>query len=53
MKDHELRVHRSEENLAREDQLAWKMAQVAIDPIEVEADVQEIVLPSSRPAPRR
>ena len=32
---HHVRVHRSDENLAREDQLAWKIAEVAADPVEV------------------
>ena len=30
---HHVRVHRSDENLAREDQLAWKIAEVAADPV--------------------
>lgn len=29
MQLHHVRVHRSEENLAREDQLAWKIAELA------------------------
>ncbi|MBN9174676.1 MAG: MmgE/PrpD family protein [Microbacterium sp.] len=41
---HHVRVHRSEENLAREDQLAWKIAEVAADPIEVDADVAEMII---------
>ena len=44
MIDHAVRVHRSEENLAREDQLAWKMAQVAVDPVQVEPEVQEMII---------
>ena len=44
MIDHDVRVHRSEENLAHEDQLAWKMAQVAVDPAEVEPEVAEMVI---------
>ena len=44
MIDHTVRVHRSEENLPREDQLAWKMAEVATDPVEVEADVAEMII---------
>ncbi len=35
MRNHTVRVHRSDENLAREDQLAWKIAEVATDPVEV------------------
>jgi 2-methylcitrate dehydratase len=44
MRDHDVRVHRSEENLSREGQLAWKMAEVAVDPVEVEADVEEMII---------
>ncbi|WP_394214384.1 MmgE/PrpD family protein [Brachybacterium vulturis] len=44
MRDHAVRVHRSDENLPREGQLAWKMAEVAVDPVEVEADVQEMII---------
>ena len=32
---HKVRVWRSEENLPREEQLAYKIAQVAADPVEV------------------
>ncbi len=41
---HHVRVHRSEENLAREEQLAWKIAQVAVDAVEVESDVADMVI---------
>ncbi|APZ33198.1 2-methylcitrate dehydratase [Microbacterium aurum] len=41
---HHVRVHRSEENLAREDQLAYKIAQVAADPVAVEADVVDMII---------
>ena len=34
---HPVRVYRSEEKLAREDQLAHKIAAVATDPVEVTA----------------
>ena len=44
MRDHAVRVHRSDENLPREGQLAWKMAQVAVDPVEVDADVEEMII---------
>ena len=44
MRDHAVRVHRSDENLSREGQLAWKMAQVAVDPVEVDADVEEMII---------
>ncbi|MGP9537538.1 MmgE/PrpD family protein [Brachybacterium sp. AOP43-C2-M15] len=44
MRDHDVRVHRSDENLTRDDQLAWKMAEVAVDPIEIEDDVREMII---------
>ncbi len=44
MQNHNVRVHRSEENLAREDQLAWKLAEVATDPVEVTDEVTEMVI---------
>ncbi|WP_431279028.1 MmgE/PrpD family protein [Leifsonia poae] len=39
-----MRVHKSEENLARQNQLAWAIAEVAADPVEVTADVTEMVV---------
>lgn len=44
MLDHEIRVHRSDENLALRDQLAWKIASVAVDPVEVIPNVTEMVI---------
>lgn len=44
MIDHKVRVHRSEENLAREDQLAWKIAEVATRPVDPPADVTDMVI---------
>ena len=44
MRDHAVRVHRSEENLPRQEQLAWKMAQVAVDPVELDAEVEEMII---------
>ena len=41
--DH-VRVYKSEENLAREDQLAYKIAMVAADPVEVLPEVTEMVI---------
>jgi len=41
---HHVRVHRSEEDLPREGQLAWKIAEVATDPVEVEADVVDMII---------
>ncbi|GFG52621.1 2-methylcitrate dehydratase [Mycolicibacterium agri] len=44
MRNHRVRVHRSEENLAREDQLAWAMAQVATDPVDLDDDVVAMIV---------
>ncbi|GAB3603562.1 MmgE/PrpD family protein [Microbacterium aureliae] len=41
---HHLRVHRSDENLAREGQLAWHIAEVAADPVAVDDDVVEMII---------
>ena len=41
---HHLRVHRSDENLAREGQLAWRIAEVAADPVEVEPEVVDMII---------
>jgi 2-methylcitrate dehydratase len=41
---HHVRVHRSDEELAREDQLAWKIAEVAVDPVEVEPEVVDMIV---------
>ncbi len=42
--NHHVRVYKSAENLAREDQLAWKIAEVATDPVEVDADVVDMII---------
>ncbi|KAB1655632.1 MmgE/PrpD family protein [Pseudoclavibacter chungangensis] len=44
MQLHDVRVHPSADQLAREDQLAWKLAEVATDPVEVDADVVDMVV---------
>jgi len=44
MKTHEVRTYRSAEHLAREDQLAWKIAEVAADPVAVEPQVVEMII---------
>ncbi|MEO7121613.1 MAG: MmgE/PrpD family protein, partial [Lacisediminihabitans sp.] len=44
MQLHDVRTHRSDENLAREGQLAWKIAEVAADQVEVTDDVTEMVI---------
>ncbi|WP_295034133.1 MmgE/PrpD family protein [uncultured Microbacterium sp.] len=41
---HHLRVHRSDEQLAREGQLAWRIAEIAADPVEVDADVVDMII---------
>ncbi|MCS5715654.1 MmgE/PrpD family protein [Herbiconiux sp. CPCC 205716] len=41
---HPVRVHRSDENLPREDQLAHKIARVAADPVAVTDEVTEMVI---------
>jgi len=43
MKIHQVRTYKSTEALAREDQLAWKIAAVASDPVAVEAAVAEMI----------
>lgn len=44
MKLHTVRTHRSDEGLARDDELAWKVAQVATDPVEVEPEVADMIV---------
>ena len=41
---HDVKVHPSKENLGREDQLAWKIAEVAADPVAVDRDVTDMVI---------
>ncbi|UWF77325.1 MmgE/PrpD family protein [Microbacterium neungamense] len=41
---HHVRVHRSDENLERPGQLAWKIAEVAADPVEVEPEVVDMIV---------
>ncbi|MFB4353997.1 MmgE/PrpD family protein [Microbacterium sp. LS_15] len=41
---HHVRVHRSDENLERSDQLSWKIAEVAADPVEVEQPVVDMII---------
>ncbi|MBN8937197.1 MAG: MmgE/PrpD family protein [Rhizobiales bacterium] len=43
MKLHSVRTHKSAENLPRAGQLAWKIAEVAADPVQVEAEVVEMI----------
>ena len=44
MKLQHVRVYKSDETLAREDQLAWKIAEVAADPVAVTPEVNEMVI---------
>ena len=44
MKRHTVTVHPSKTRLPKEDQLAWKLAEVAADSVGVEADVQEMIV---------
>jgi len=44
MIEHEVRTYPSSARLAREEQLAWKLAAVATDPVEVPTDVTEMVV---------
>jgi 2-methylcitrate dehydratase len=41
---HHVRVYRSDEELPREEQLAYKIAQVAVDPVAVEDDVVDMII---------
>jgi 2-methylcitrate dehydratase len=44
MINHEVRTYPSSARLAREEQLAWKLAAVATDPVEVTGQVTEMVI---------
>ena len=44
MQNHPVRVHRSEERLPREEQLAWRIAEVAADPARIDDDVADMVV---------
>jgi len=44
MKNHPVRMYRSDEELPREQQLAWKIAEVAADPVEVSPEVSEMII---------
>ncbi|CAM5451591.1 2-methylcitrate dehydratase OS=Afipia felis OX=1035 GN=prpD PE=3 SV=1 [Afipia felis] len=43
MKSHTVRTYKSAEHLQRADQLAWKIAEVAADPVAVEPEVVEMI----------
>jgi 2-methylcitrate dehydratase len=44
VEQHGVRTYRSDEGLAREQELAWKIAQVAVDPVAVDDEVAEMVV---------
>ncbi|MEM9168972.1 MAG: MmgE/PrpD family protein [Pseudomonadota bacterium] len=44
MIQHEVRAHPSKDLLAREEQLAWKIAEVAADPVDVDADTTDMIV---------
>ena len=44
MIDHEVRVHPESDRLPRADQLAWKIAAVAADAVEIEPQVAEMIV---------
>lgn len=44
MRNHTVRVYPSEEPIAEQDQLAWKIAEVAADPVEVDSAVADMVI---------
>ena len=44
MRLHPLRSYRSEEQLPREEQLAWKLAEIAADPVAVAPEVTDMVI---------
>ncbi len=44
MEIHDVHAHRSKDNLKREDQLAWKIAAVAADEVEVDAEATDMII---------
>ena len=44
MKTHSVRTHRSAEEFPRDEHLAWKIAEVATDPVEMPADTAEMIV---------
>ena len=44
MKHHTVKVYSSENHCAKEDQLAWKISEVAADPVTVSEDVADMVI---------
>ncbi len=44
MIEHKVHASPSKDELPRSEQLAWKMAEVAADPVEVDEDVEEMII---------
>ena len=44
MIDHKVHASPSKDELPREDQLAWKMAELAVDPVAVDEDVIDMII---------
>src|ERR1700738_4156355 len=44
MKEHHVRVSHAPENLAREEQLAWKLARVAVDAAPLDPETSEMII---------
>lgn len=44
MKTHKVRVYPSKETLPKEEELAWKMAEMATDDVNVETEVKEMII---------
>lgn len=44
MKNHLVRTHRSAEHFPREEHLAWRIAEVATDPVEVAPEIAEMIV---------
>ncbi len=44
MKLHDVKVHPEADRLPRESQLAWKIAAVAADPVEIQPDVTDMII---------
>lgn len=44
MTEHDVRAHRSIDNLERSEQLAWKIAEVAVDEVALDEDVSDMII---------
>ena len=56
MRDIKVKVHPSKSNLKKEDQLAWKIAEIASDKAKIDKDAVDMVINScllyTSPSPR-